>query len=143
MATKKTNEVEESEPEPTENLGEKLRIAREAQEMSLDAVAAELRIGAEYLAALEDCRFDALGAPVFAKGYLKQYGARLGLDVDELVGEYESMAGDASVPITPVRAIRLRNDARSGLWVIVVATLVVLAGAGLIWWWVAASSAAN
>ena len=143
MATKKANEVEEPDEESAQDLGDKLRRAREEQGISVDAVAAELRIGAEHLKALEDGRFDAIGAPVFAKGYLKQYAARLGLNVNDVVEQYRRIVGDVSVQIAPVRELSLRDDARSGLWVIVVATLVVVGGAASIWWWLAANSAAN
>ena len=48
--------------------GQILREAREAREISLEEISAELRIESHLLAALEEGRYDELGAPVFARG---------------------------------------------------------------------------
>ena len=117
-----------------ENLGVKLRNARQAQDLSLDEVAAELRIEADNLRALEECRFDALGAPVFAKGYLKQYGARLGLDAQALANEFEQIAGRSRINIEPSRTIRLRDERQITIWIVAAAILVAVI-AGLAYWW--------
>jgi len=123
-----------TESEPGPGLGDRLRRARESHGLTLDEVASELRIAAPALAALEACRFDELGAPVFAKGYLKQYGARLGLNVSELASEYDRLGGARSIEIAPTRKIRLRDERQIMLWILAV-LLLVLAGGGLAWWW--------
>lgn len=117
-----------------ENLGARLRSAREAKKLSLDAVAADLRIEPANLLALEECRFEALGAPVFAKGYLKQYGARLGLDVAELVADYNRAQGDKRFDIAPSRTIRLRDERQITIWIIAGLALIVLAALLALWW---------
>jgi cytoskeleton protein RodZ len=116
------------------NLGVRLRYAREARNLSLDDVAAELRIAVPSLKALEECRFDALGPPVFAKGYLRQYGARLGLDVKELVAAYERMVGTADVVITPSKTIKLRDARTITSWIVAGFALVLLAAVLSVWW---------
>jgi hypothetical protein len=63
--------------EPT--VGQQLRAARDAQSLSLAQVSAQLRIEPQFLTCLEQDRFEVFSAPVFAKGYLKQYGHVLGL----------------------------------------------------------------
>lgn len=133
MAAKKEQEAGAQEAKPADSLGVRLKSARESKELSIEAVEAELRIGAEYIAALEDDRFDVLGAPVFAKGYIKQYGARLGLDVDELLAEYQKSAGDASVDIRPTTEFRLRNQRSNAPW-IVAGVVLLLAAASILWW---------
>ncbi len=133
MAARKAQEAEAQEAEPAETLGVKLKSARESKELSIEAVEAELRISAEFLAALEDDRFDLLGAPVFARGYIKQYGARLGLDVDELLAEYDNSAGDASVDIRPTTEFRLRDQRSNAPW-IVAGVLLLVAAATILWW---------
>ncbi len=113
--------MEPAQPEVEEiqrSVGARLRSAREAQELSLEDVAADLRISAPALAALEQDRFESLGPPVFAKGYLKQYGARLGLDVAELVAAYERAAGKPKIDIAPSKSIRLRDERQITLWVV-------------------------
>jgi len=118
----------------TADPGGRLRQAREAQGLQLEEVANELRIGASALAALEENRFDALGAPVFARGYLKQVGARLGLDVPELLALYERAAGEADVLLAPTKGIRLRDERQFSLWVLASFALVLVVG-GLSYWW--------
>ena len=125
--------AQEAEAQAAETLGVKLRSARESQELSIEAVEAELRIGAELLEALEGDRFDALGAPVFAKGYLKQYGARLGLNVPELLAEYDSAAGIRDVDIRPLTEFRLRDKRSSAPWIVAGIVLLVVA-ASVLWW---------
>lgn len=117
------------------SVGSRLKQAREAQDLSLDAVSAELRIEVPMLKALEEERFDALGAPVFAKGFLKQYGARLGLDTAELVALYESASGGTRVEIAPSKTIRLRDDRQVTFWVIAGLALVIVTATLAVWWW--------
>jgi cytoskeleton protein RodZ len=136
MQASGATEAPEQDAEPAENLGVRLRRAREAQELSYDVISAELRISAESLEALEECRFDALGPAVFAKGYLKQYAARLGLDVPAIVAEYERMAGaGAGIEIAPSRTIRLRDDRQVTIWIVAFVVLLLIAGILGVWWW--------
>lgn len=135
MRASEEAEASEEGAESTENLGVRLRLAREAQELSIDAIAAELRIPAPSLSALEECRFEALGAPVFAKGYLKQYGARLGLKVDELVAEYERSVATTGVEIAPSKSITLRDERQITIWIVALIALVLVAAVLGIWWW--------
>ena len=133
MVARKAQEAEAQAAEQAETLGVKLRSARESQELSIEAVEAELRIGAELLEALEGDRFDALGAPVFAKGYLKQYGARLGLNVPELLAEYDSAAGIRDVDIRPLTEFRLRDKRSGAPWIVAGIVLLVVAASVLLW----------
>jgi len=136
-----SDEVASLDEDSSESLGNRLRQAREDQDLSLDAVSAELRIEAPMLQALEEERFDALGAPVFAKGFLKQYGARLGLDTAELVAQYESASGEVRIDIAPSRSIRLRDDRQVTFWVIAGLALVVVAATLAVWWWLGSDAA--
>ena len=66
-------------------VGQTLRNARTARALSIDQLATELRIEAPQLAALERNEFERIGPPVFVKGYLRQYGQRLGLSYNDLL----------------------------------------------------------
>lgn len=118
--------------EPT--LGEMLRAGRAAQELSLEEVAAELRIEARMLRALEDHRFDVLGAPVFAKGYLKQYAHRLRLSYDDLLVQYYRIADPRDVTIAPSRVIKLRDERQITIWVVAGVMIALLAVLLFLWW---------
>ena len=82
---------------------ELLRNARLAQDLTLEQLSTELRIEAKQLNALEENRFERIGVPVFIKGYLKQYGQRLGLDVSDLLALYykQTTLADVADPAEP------------------------------------------
>lgn len=115
-------------------IGARLSSARVAQGLAIEDVSAELRIAAEALTALEEERFEALGAPVFAKGYLKQYGALLGLDVAELVADYERTSGRTGIEIAPSKTIRLRDERQITVWVVTGMALALVIVFLLLWW---------
>jgi len=66
-------------------IGDRLRNAREAKGLSLDAVEGLTRIRAAYLQALEDEQFERLPGLVYGRGFLRSYAAALGLDPDPLL----------------------------------------------------------
>jgi cytoskeleton protein RodZ len=134
MPARETADGTEKAANASSGPGGRLRQAREAQGLQLEEVANELRVSAGALAALEDNRFEALGAAVFAKGYLKQYGARLGLDSRELLALYEGAGGQPDVALAPAKGIRLRDERRISPWVVSAFALVIVGGAGY-WWW--------
>jgi cytoskeleton protein RodZ len=61
-------------------IGDRLRNAREAKGLSLEAVEERTRIRAAYLRALEDETFERLPGPAYVKGFLRTYATALGLD---------------------------------------------------------------
>jgi cytoskeleton protein RodZ len=117
-----------------QSLGDMLRAARAAQELSLDQVAAELRIEERLLRALEEHRFEDLGAPVFAKGYLKQYAHRLNLSYNDLLSEYYRLADPRDVSIEPSRVIKLHDERQITVWIVAVLVLLLLGVALFVWW---------
>ncbi|MCB1007973.1 MAG: helix-turn-helix domain-containing protein [Acidobacteria bacterium] len=70
------------------SLGAWLRSQREARGVSLRDIADSSKISLRYLEALESDRMDVLPAPVFAKGFLREYARVVGLDPDEAVNLY-------------------------------------------------------
>lgn len=72
----------------TISFGTWLRRQRELREISLREIADVTKISIRYLEALEQDRFDVLPAPVFAKGFLREYARYVGLDPDEVVNSY-------------------------------------------------------
>lgn len=77
----------------TGSFGTWLRRQRELREISLRDVAERTKISLRYLEAMEDDRFDLLPAPVFAKGFLREYARYIGLSPDEVVNHYLSAHG--------------------------------------------------
>ena len=73
-------------------VGADLRAARERLGWHLPDVARALRIRLPYLAALEDGRIADLPGNAYAVGFLRTYGAALGLDPDELSRRFKAEA---------------------------------------------------
>jgi len=119
------------------SVGESLKEARTAQGLTLEQVATELRIELPQLEALEADRFERIGVPVFVKGYLRQYGTRVGVDPRDLLARYAEQTKLKEVLVQPSKTIKLRDERQITVWVIAaLAILVVIVG--LAAWWVGA-----
>lgn len=73
------------------SFGAWLRRQREAREINLRDIAERTKISLRYLEAMEQDRFDVLPAPIFAKGFLREYARYVGLSPDEVVNHYLSV----------------------------------------------------
>ena len=96
------------------SFGDWLRRQREMREISLRDIAERTKISLRYLEAMEADRFDLLPAPIFAKGFLREYARYVGLSPDDVVNHYlsvhhpEELAGDPKDD-TKVRCGRSRS----------------------------------
>ncbi|MFQ5349351.1 MAG: helix-turn-helix domain-containing protein, partial [Thermoanaerobaculia bacterium] len=122
----------ETEPIP---FGGWLRRQRELRQVSLREIADVTKISIRYLEALEENRFDVLPAPVFAKGFLREYARYVGLDPDEVVNTYLTAQSEAQPEeeTEPWTASRKRSSLEwtSGL-LLALAVVVVLALVALV-----------
>ncbi len=73
------------------SFGDWLRRQRELREISLRDIAERTKISLRYLEAMEADRFDLLPAPIFAKGFLREYARYVGLSPDDVVNHYLSV----------------------------------------------------
>src|SRR5436309_463053 len=73
------------------SFGDWLRRQRELREISLRDIADRTKISLRYLEAMEADRFDLLPAPIFAKGFLREYARYVGLSPDDVVNHYLSV----------------------------------------------------
>ena len=74
-----------------ESIGEKLRLARERNNLSIAQVARETHVAKRFLKALEDEDFAAFPGETYAMGFLRSYAEYLGLNAEELVGIYRNI----------------------------------------------------
>ena len=74
-----------------ESIGEKLRLARERNSLTIDQVARETHVAKRFLKALEDEDFSAFPGETYALGFLRNYSEYLGLNPEELVGLYRNI----------------------------------------------------
>jgi cytoskeleton protein RodZ len=81
-----------------------LRRARESSGLTLQQAAEHLNLDVTVVEALEREDFAALGAPVFAKGHLRRYGAMLGLVEEELLTAYGRASAQPEMPTLVPRA---------------------------------------
>jgi hypothetical protein len=113
-------------------IGSHLREAREHSGLELDRVAADTRIRTSQLAALENERFDALPARVYARAFLREYAEYLGLDGQRFLDEYDSRFPNlVEQPIAPAR---LPQRVRLKPYAIAAACLAALLLLGLLAW---------
>src|SRR5215471_4849009 len=114
-------------------IGERLRRAREARGLTLDAVAASTHIRERYLEALEEERFEEIPGPAYVKGFLRNYAVHLGLPEDEIMGDVAAIHPElkrVSAAIPERWGARARRDVpiasalRAIGWTILIAAIV-------------------
>jgi cytoskeletal protein RodZ len=124
--------------EEVHKLGEVLRTAREAKGVDLARVERDTKIRERYLAALEAGDYADLPGAVYTRGFLRNYGAYLGLEPEYLLDLYRlesSAATERPTLPTPPRPLATR---RSRAFVITpgligAAVLTVLVGGFVAW----------
>lgn len=104
-------------------VGAVLAARRGERGLSIEQVAASTRIRSDYLRALEADDYESLGAPVYARGYVRTYATFLGLDPDELVAQ---MPAPLRAPDLAVKV--MERDRRRGF----VITTPAVAGVSLV-----------
>ena len=113
--------------------GALLKSARESRGLSIEEAADRLRLNEALVLAMEEDRFGLLGAPVFARGHLRNYAALVGAQEREVMEAFD--VGDVPEPtflpaLDRAPAIRARPRGR---W-IAAAILLAAAGAAAAWW---------
>lgn len=119
---------------PGGSLGSWLRQQREARGISLVEIADTSKIGRRYLEALESDRWDLLPAPVFTRGFLREYARIVGLDQDETINLYwiatqarQAPGSPGRVPGEPEEATSPKFWSRLGYgWILAAAVVVFL-----------------
>jgi cytoskeleton protein RodZ len=117
--------------------GALLRTAREACGLSIEEVADRLRLNEALVLAMEEDRFGLLGAPVFARGHLRNYAALVGAAEKEIVAAFD--IGDVPEPtFLPAldRAPVARRRAHPA-WIAAAVVVAALAAAAA--WWLSRS----
>jgi cytoskeleton protein RodZ len=116
------------------SIGKQLLASRERQGLTVLQAAESLRVDTAVIDALEAGQFMALGAPVFARGYLRQYAEFLGESLDDVTGRYNTLSESSASPdITAVPHLSTQGGARRARWPLVVVALVLMLIA-LVWW---------
>lgn len=116
-----------------ESVGELLRLERESQGKTIEDVAAATKMSTLIIESLEDDRFSAFPAPVYAKGHLRTYARFLGLSEDDVVEKYMRFTQQREPDeLDEWDAVELeiqeqgRAASRRGLWIAAAAVVVVV-----------------
>ena len=91
---------QEPQPQSSElaSFGEELRREREIRGISLKEIADATKISKRFLDAIERNDHKTLPAPVFTRGFVREYARYLGLNSDEMVNRYNFAAvGDERI----------------------------------------------
>ena len=116
--------------EPVPSLPERLYAARERKGVDLYRAERDTKIRARYLAALERGDYRELPGAVYTKGFLRNYALYLGLEPEEILGQWRRERGDTGPPAPVIAVPRPLAAPRRGLTfspgVIVAALLTVV-----------------
>jgi cytoskeleton protein RodZ len=77
-----------------ETIGQQLKAAREARNLTLEKVTQVTHIRARLLEAMEADDFEALPSPVQARAFLRAYAEFLGLSLEEMIARQRLAAGE-------------------------------------------------
>lgn len=113
--------------------GGRLAAARHARGISVIEIAKELHLDEPKVRALEENRFDALGAPVFAKGHMRKYANLVGVPIDDILADYYGLNRSVGAPPVVGPPRKIPREVSPGSWVGGTAVILVVAAAA--WWW--------
>jgi len=113
--------------------GGRLAAARRAHNISVREISKELHIDEPKVLALEENRFEDLGAPVFAKGHMRKYAELVGVPVDDILADYYHLNKATGAPPVVGPKRRVQRDLSLGPWLLALFVLAIAGGA--YWWW--------
>jgi cytoskeleton protein RodZ len=80
------------------SFGEKLKLERERQNITLDQVSVSTKIAIRMLRAIEEDNFNQLPGGIFNKGFIRAYARVLGLDEEQTLADYRKASGNDVSP---------------------------------------------
>lgn len=130
------------------SIGEDLRRERELRGISLKEIADATKISKRFLEAIEKSDYKTLPAPVFTRGFVREYAKYLGLNAEEFVARYSQKVaveqaiaeGNEPSPQRPERHDRVERPSqeiprpykkidRNLIWAVVILVAII----GAIW----------
>lgn len=111
-------------------IGQKLREAREEKGLSLKDVSEKTRIRTIYLEALEAGNFDRIPGMVYVKGFIKSYAKAVDLDPTELLNHYQQNLEPEPEEEEDLSEVRVKPRKKSKVGRNIVIAILVLAIVG-------------
>jgi cytoskeleton protein RodZ len=122
------------------SFGEQLRQAREAQNITLQEIAASTKISSRALQALESEQFEQLPGGIFNKGFVRAYARYVGLDEEKMLAAYMAVAkpdsseNEMETISSQLAAAHPQPESRvSGATLMSILALIVALGLGAVW----------
>jgi len=107
--------------------GEILREKREELGLSIAEIADFLKIGEDYLAAIEADDFEKLPVPVYTMGYIRCYASRLGIDPEPVIEYYtKRLSRPQSATIIPIAFSRKKRPPWGYALILLAAGIILL-----------------
>ena len=122
-----------------ETIGQKLRKARDQKDITVEEAHIKTKILQRFIFAMELDRFQDVGSPVYAKGFLKKYSQFLGLNTDEIINEYENLYPSSQEVKIAYRSEQIMEETKKKIFspqIIIIASgavLVILVAVLIIW----------
>jgi cytoskeleton protein RodZ len=117
-------------PAANSSLGQRLRAARTAQDLSVEDVCARLKLSAEVISAMEADDHARLGAAVFARGRLGNYARLVGVPMVAVDAVFARLTRELPALVTARSTSRLervaQRSARQGVYVVLTAVIFVV-----------------
>ena len=108
-------------------VGERLRAAREAKDLTLEDVAAQTRIPQRHLESIETADWDKLPAPTYTVGFAKSYASAVGLDRTEIGDQLREEMGGQRFASSQAEVFEPADPARTmPKWLVVSAVIAVI-----------------
>lgn len=79
------------------SVGDQLRLARETQGLGMPEIVEQTKMKTDQVHALENGEWSAFAAPVYTRGFVRNYATLLKLDVDSLLQDLEVEMGQSQV----------------------------------------------
>ncbi|MGA2480471.1 MAG: RodZ domain-containing protein [Spirochaetia bacterium] len=111
-----------------ESIGEKLRLARERNNLTIEQVARETHVAKRFLKGLEEEDFSVFPGETYAMGFLRNYAEYLGLDPEELIGIYRNIKiQEQPLPMNELLVSRPRLPSMRVIMIAIAAVLILAA----------------
>ncbi|MFL6600201.1 MAG: RodZ domain-containing protein [Steroidobacteraceae bacterium] len=114
-------------------IGARLRAGREKLGLTVLQVAERIHTDPKIVDAIEAENYEALGAPVYARGHIRHYAELVGESATELIALYSDLSKVAQPDLTRIVKAPAGSDS-SKLVAPALLVMAVFAVAGAVWW---------
>ena len=112
------------------SFGENLRREREMRGVSLEEICAATKVSVRFLHDLENNDFSDIPGGIFTRGFIRAYAGYLGLDVEQVMAEYEAEAQPQDYELNRLVSANRRRQQRNPIRILPSVIAVVLLASG-------------